>query len=246
MSEIIKTEAVVLSKLNYGDTSLIVSLFTKELGKVSAIAKGARNSKAKIGAKVDPLNFLEIVFYNKTSRELQIISSADIIDHYPNLKKDFDRLKYAYSVLELIKKLTVEHEQNLKLFKGTTRIFSLMNESNESPDILFARFFLFLLDEIGYQVQIDRCISCGRKDLENMALSYNFEGGILCENCKRDYIESFEINSELFNALNGLKTNKNLDDIDSRIIAKAVAFMEKFLKYHVSDFQGIQSLQLFK
>ena len=247
MSQILKTEAVVLSKLNYGDTSLIVSLFTKEQGRISAILKGARNPKAKAGMKVDPLNYLEVVFYNKDTRDLQIISSADLMEHYAGIKEDLEKLKYAHSVIELIKKLTPEHEQNIRLFNGTVRILSLFESSYEPPNLIFARFFLFFLHEIGYQVQLEKCISCGRTDLDGMNLSYNFDTGLLCDRCKAEYLESFAINLELFNCLKGLKNNKKwLENLESQVIDRSILFMEKYLMYHLSDFKGIQSLKLFK
>lgn len=246
MSEIKKTEAVVLSKLNYGDSSLIVTLFTKEQGKISAIVKGARSPKSKTSLKIDPLNYIELVYYNKESRDLQIISSADLIEYYPAIKSDLDRLKYAQSVLELVKFLTVEHEQHVRLFNGITRIFELLETSNQSPGLVFARFFMFFLEEIGYRVQLGECSVCKKIDLSKMDLSYNFAMGLLCTECKSNYTESFALNQELFNCLVSLRTNKNLDDISSRTVDKAVIFMEKYLKYHVPDFKGIQSLQLFK
>ncbi len=247
MSEILKTEAVVLSKLNYGDTSLIVSLFTRELGKISAILKGARSPKSKIGMKVDPINYIEVVFYNKNTRELQIISSADIIKHYSKTKEDLEKLKFAYAIIELIKNLTPEHEQNIRLFNGLVRIFALLESSPEKANLIFARFFLFLLSELGYEVQLDKCASCGRTELNGMQLSYNFTSGLLCEQCRVEYLESFAINLELFNCLKGLKSNDDsLSKVDSKIVEKAIVFMEKYLKYHISDFKGIQSLQLIK
>jgi DNA repair protein RecO (recombination protein O) len=247
MSEILKTEAVVLSKLNYGDTSLIVSLFTKELGKISAILKGARSPKSRIGMKIDPLNYIEVVFYNKSTRDLQIISSADIIQYYPGIKEELDKLKYAHSVIELVKKLTPEHEQNIRLFSGVVKILSLLESSEEPPNLIFARFFLFFLAEIGYEVQLDKCVSCGKTDLDGQQLSYNFSSGLLCDNCRVDNLESFSINLELFNYLKGLKSNKKLlKNSNIQVIDRAILFMEKYLMYHLSDFKGIQSLQLFK
>ncbi len=141
MSEIKKTEAVVLSKLNYGDSSLIVTLFTKEQGKISAIVKGARSPKSKTSLKIDPLNYIEIIYYNKESRELQIISSADLVEYYPAIKSDLDKLKYAQSVLELVKNLTVEHEQHVRLFNGIIRIFELLETSNKGPKRYFCPLF---------------------------------------------------------------------------------------------------------
>ena len=247
MSEILKTEAVVLSKLNYGDTSLVVSLFTKKLGRISAILKGARSPKSRIGMKVDPLNYIEVVFYNKSTRDLQIISSADIVEYYPGIKEELDKLKYAHSVIELVKKLTPEHEQNARLFNGIVKILSLLESSEEPPNLVFARFFLFFLAEMGYEVQLDKCISCGKTDLGGQQLSYNFSSGLLCEKCRADYLESFSINLELFDCLYGLKTNKKLlKNSNIQVIDRAILFMEKYLMYHLSDFKGIQSLQLFK
>lgn len=246
MSEIKKTEAVVLSKLNYGDSSLIITLFTKELGKMSAIVKGARGPKSKIGLKVDPPNHLEIIYYDKQSRELQIISSADLVEYYPSIKSDLEKLKYAHSLLELVKNLTVDHEQHTRLFNGIIRILELLEKSVEPPNLVFARFFMFFLEEIGYRVQLEECSVCGKNILSNKKLSYNFAVGILCPECMNNYTESFEINKELFNCLVSLRTNKISDDIGSRTVDRAVIFMEKYLKYHVPDFKGIQSLQLFK
>lgn len=246
MSEIIKTEAVVLSKLNYGDTSLIVTLFTKELGKISAILKGARSTKSKLGLKVDPINYIEVVFYNKSTRGLQLVSSADIIEHYPGIKADLEKLKYAHSIIELIKNLTPEHEQNIRLFKGIVRIFSLLGSASENPNAVFARFFLFFLTETGYQIQLEKCASCGRNNLGGIQLSYNFAAGLLCDLCAQDQPGSIIINQELFNCLKSLKTNKSLENIGAGVIDQAIVFMEKYLKYHIPDFKGIQSLQLLR
>ncbi len=246
MSEIIKTEAVVLSKLDYGDSSSIAALYTKDYGKLSVIIKGARSPKSKIGTLVDPLNHIGIVIYKKDTRDLQILSSADIINHYPKLKEDLECLKFAYAVLELVKNLTVEHEHNLRLFRGIVRILSLMNASKENPKILFLRFFMFFLTELGYEVQLDNCFSCGKSNLKGSQLSYNFENGIFCEDCKRNIIESYSFSAELFDLLVCLKYFESPRNINNGLLDKAMNFLEKYLKYHVPDFKGISSIQLFQ
>jgi DNA repair protein RecO (recombination protein O) len=246
MNEIIKTEAVVLNKLNYGDTSIIVTLFTKDYGKLSAIIKGGRSPKSKIGFIVDPLNHLQVILYKKDSREIQIISGADIISHFPGIKDDLEKLKYSFGIIELVKKLIPEHEVNERLFMGIIRIFHLFEDSAEHPKILFGRFFMFFLTELGYAVQIQKCASCGKSNLFNMELSYNFELGILCNNCKTGYIESYQINPELFNYLKCLKQNKKVSYEKEMVYDKAITFFELYLKHHIPDFNGIKSFQLFK
>ena len=247
MSEIIKTEAVVLSKINYSESSHIVTLFTKDYGKLSAIVKGGRRPKSKIGLIVDPMNYLQIVIYNKETRDIQILSSADILAHFPKIKDDYDKLKYAYAILELLKKLTVEHEANEKLFRGLIRILDLINTSNELPITLFGRFFIFFLTELGYELQLDTCAVCGRTNPFYDELSYNFEIGTLCIECKKNHLESFKFDGELFRYLLCLKNSKTIDNqMNYGTKESALMFLEKYLIYHVPDFKGIQTFQLFK
>ena len=160
MSEIIKTEAVVLNKIDYRDTSVIASLDTEDLGRISAILKGGRSPKSKTGRIVDPLNHLQIIIYKKDTRELQLLSDAEIISHFSKLKENLSALKYSYAVIELVQKLTAVDQQNKKTFKGIVRILSLLEKGEEKPEVLFGRFFIFLMKETGYDIQLQKCSIC--------------------------------------------------------------------------------------
>lgn len=246
MSEIIKSEAIVLNKINYGDTSVIASLYTKEFGKLSGIIKGGRSPKSKIGSVVNQLNHLEIILYKKDTREVQLVSNASIISHYPVIKDDFEKLQYALAVLELLKKLTPEHETNLRLFSGTVRILSLMESSNEPALVLFGRYFLFFITEIGYELQFQECVSCGKSNLTNENLAYNFDLGIFCSDCSQNKPYSYSVSMELFEYLICLKNNKKAERFNKTIKEKAIVFFEDFTKHHVPDFKGLQSIQFLK
>ena len=245
MSQIIKTEAVVLSKMDYGDTSSIVSLFTEEEGKISAIVKGARSPKSKYGRIIDPVNFLQVVFYKKESREMQLISGAEILDYFPEIKTNLEKLKYAYAIIELVKNLLAEHEVNKKLFKGVVRILSNLNTSKELPEVTFGRFFLFILKEVGYEIQIERCALCGNEDIEISDCYFHFEKGLICGKCKEQAVEIYKINSELLHYLRCLKSNVSADNYSNSEPQRAITLMEKFAKYHVQGFKGIQSFKSF-
>jgi hypothetical protein len=75
-----------------------------------------------------------------------------------------------------------------------------------------------------------------------MQLSYNFEIGILCEDCRGNFIESFKIPVELFSFLICLKKNK-VNGASKETVEKAILFLEKYLRFHVQDFQGITSFK---
>ena len=244
MSEIIKTEAIVLSKMNYGDTSTIATLFTDDLGKISVLIKGARSPKSKYGRIVDPINHLLVVLYKKESRDIQLLSGADIIDHYPEIKNDLNKLKYAYSITELVKNLLAEHEINKRIFKGLVKILNRLNRGEEPSEVTFGRFFLFFLKEIGYEIQIESCSVCGKKTISTDYF-YSFEKGLMCGECKKSAVDIYDINLELLGYLKCLNSDESISSFDNLICQRAIIFMENHLKYHVSDFKGISSLRLF-
>ena len=244
MSEIIKTEAVVLSKMNYGDSSNIASIFTEDLGKISVIVKGARSAKSKYGKIVDPLNYLSVVLYKKESREVQLLSGADIIEHFPELKEKLTSLSFAYGILELIKKLLAEHEVNKKLFRGVVKILIRLNAQEEQPEVTFGRFLFFFLKETGYEIQIDSCSICGKRINDENAY-YNIDKGVICGECSQSAVDIYKLNAELLMYLNCLKKGESADNFSNLIMQKAIIFMEDHLKYHIPDFKGISSLKLF-
>jgi DNA repair protein RecO (recombination protein O) len=246
MSEIVKTEAVVLSKMDFRDTSNILSIYTKDFGRISVILKGARSPKTKKGFIAEPLNHLQIIIYRKDSRDLQLLSSADLVSHFPNIKESLEKLKFSLAILELIKNLTPENEVNTKLFAGLIRILSLLDSSDESPKIIFGRFFLFFLKEIGYEIQLNSCSSCQRNLMNNNMLGYNYELGIFCGKCSENFRIDFQISQELFNYLMCLKLNKNAGSFKNFTADRAIVFMERHLRFHIPDFKGIISFHTIK
>ncbi|OGU62686.1 MAG: DNA repair protein RecO, partial [Ignavibacteria bacterium RBG_13_36_8] len=169
MSELIKTDAVVLRKLNYGDTSKIATFYSKDFGRISAIIKGARSPKSRIGAMVDIMNHLELVFYQKETRTVQLVSQVNLLSHYPRIKEDLIRHKYAAAILELILNLTFENEVNTRIYTGLTQILDYLNLGEKDPREYFIKFFLFFVKELGYEIQLNKCSQCGRNLPKNYA-----------------------------------------------------------------------------
>jgi DNA repair protein RecO (recombination protein O) len=246
MSEIIKTEAVVLSKINYGDTSSIVSLYTEKEGKISAILKGSRVLKSKLGQIVDPLNHLQIIIYKKVSRDVQLISSADLISHFSKIKENLDCTKYSFAIMELLKNLTSDNEVNPKLFRGLVKILRMIEDKKEDASILFGRFFLFFLSELGYEISVEKCSNCGNKLSPEIIWSFDFELGFVCSDCVESYFGKEIIDAELFNYFVCLKNNKSTGKISIETQKKFLTLLERYLKQHVPDFKGILSFQTFK
>jgi DNA repair protein RecO (recombination protein O) len=244
MTEITKSEAILLKKTKYGDSSLILQLYSKDLGRISAIVKGARSSKSKIGSKIDLINQVEVVLYNKDEKDLQLITQVNLINHFPKIKEELDKLKYASAVCELILKLTPDHDVNDKIYRGSVRILNLINDSKNSEAFLFARYLLFFIKEIGFEISLDHCSNCGVKFGKHSGNAFNYGSGIICENCNEDKMISFQLSEELFNLLKCLTIKNDKISYNKKDVEIIISILEKFLVYHNSDFKAIKSLQI--
>ncbi|MBI3193860.1 MAG: DNA repair protein RecO, partial [Ignavibacteriae bacterium] len=110
---ILKTEAIVLRTINFKESSKIVTFYTKELGRVGAIVKGARRANSKIGAALEPMSHVQIVLYIKEGREVQTVGQCDLIHSYHHFAIDLEKLSVGLSIIELVYDIAHEQEQNV-------------------------------------------------------------------------------------------------------------------------------------
>ncbi|MGD8780308.1 MAG: DNA repair protein RecO [Ignavibacteria bacterium] len=244
MHEIQKTKAVVLKKIDFGDTSKIATLFTENFGKKSFIVKGARSPKSKIGKLIDPLNHVEVVFYNKENRDVQLITQANLISNFTNTKENLEKIKFATAVIELINSIFHEEYKNELIYRGTVKILELINSGEDEPIFYFSKYFLFFLKEIGYEIQTSNCSRCSSK-IEAVNLSFNFETGIICKECSNETLNSTKLSTELFKIILCLSHRNKSITYTNKDLNSILFLLEKYLTYHVPEFSGLKSLHMY-
>lgn len=245
MSSIIKTQAIVLSKIKFSDTSKIIQLYTKELGRIPVILKGGRDKNSKAGTITDPLNIIEVMIYNKESREVQTLGNSELINHFGNIREDYDKTIFALAVLELVKELTHEYEQNDRLFRGVTKILEKFESDSEHPLILFGRFYVFLLEILGYELQLEHCTICGNLISTGESLKFKFNSGVICGTCSSKNFDSVFLTPELYHLLVCLKMGKKIENSNSNWGKLLQSFLESYTKSHVESYKGLISLRMF-
>lgn len=244
MSELIKTEAIVLRKLDFGDSSRIVHFFTYDYGKISAIIKGARSPKSRTGAALDTFNYVQIVIYKKENRDIQLVREIDLLNHFTVVKDDLERMQYAQAIVELLSGLTAENEAHTRLFTGTVKALELLNIQTADPKYTFTKYFIFFIKEIGYAIHYENCSVCGRILTTEQDLAFNYDSGFVCQECRQDRLVHTEINKELFKLYICLNQRKNDVKYLSRDLDRILQMMTKFLKYNLTEFKGLKSLEL--
>lgn len=148
----ISSEAFVLNKFKYGDTSLIVTLFSKDHGKFNAMIKGARNTKSGLSGVFENINHISVHFNKKENRELQSISKSENVYSFPLIKQNLDKLNVAFRLLELSNKLLINYDVNQKVFLLLRNsLYALEKiESNNLLVLLYFQLHFSAFTGVGY------------------------------------------------------------------------------------------------
>ena len=146
---LITHEAIILRTVKYGDTSKILTLYSKNNGKINCIVKGARNIKSRVLGVIEPFNHITIVFYNKPSRDLQMLSKAETIKNFTLIKCNLDKLTICYRILEMMNKAVYDKEHSHELFELLIKIFSYVNENPSESLISYLYFQIHLCEVLG-------------------------------------------------------------------------------------------------
>jgi len=133
----LKTDAFILNGFKYGDTSKIVTLFSEDAGKFSAIVKGVRNNKSKLGGVFENMNHINVIFTKKDNRDLQFISKAECITSFSEIKDNFDKLMVAYKLLDLTSKMMYDYDISKEVYQLLKEAFYSLNNASRNFDLIF-------------------------------------------------------------------------------------------------------------
>ncbi|NTV98787.1 MAG: DNA repair protein RecO, partial [Chlorobiaceae bacterium] len=162
---IVKTRAVVLKELKYRDQSKICSIYSRDFGKMSVMAKGARNPKNKLNGLLCAGNVVDVVIYRKSGRELQLVSDANLVSSPMVPVPDMDRFAVLYRIIDLVRITTENDEQNLQLFSLLTATLEKLYGSCTDFQLIYAWFLLRFVSLLGFQPSLRRCVFSGEEIL---------------------------------------------------------------------------------
>lgn len=248
MTKILKDRGFVLKKKKYRETSKLVTIFSENAGKINLIAKGVRTQKSKTSAVLDPINFIEFVYYNKPTRELQYISSADFLDDFSKIKSDFEKIKIVYVIIELTNVFTHEGQANYELFNLVYNSLKRIDESLVSSYQVLNSFLIELCNISGYPVFSGECPLCNNQlDLKNKNFYFTKSYGIVCKSCGNGQNSIINLDDETKNALILFLSGNSelLDTLNSEKLKHLYLPILEFLKFHVDEIKKIKSLELF-
>lgn len=178
-----ETEAIVLDCRDHGEADVIVTFFCRDIGRVSAIAKGAKRSQKRFVNKLELFTFLHITYSEPTNSSLLFLNDAELYASFINLRKEITLYTAANVIRECILLTMRDGEQDENLFRLI--LWALHNLDLKQPYLSTLTLFLVKFYScIGYKPQMNACQNCGVPTATGREYSFNYlGGGIICSNC---------------------------------------------------------------
>lgn len=225
------SNCIVLNTRKFSESSKIISVYSRDLGKLTFMAKGAFSNKSKFLGILETTYLIDAEFYFKTNREMHTLSNADILYRYKNLKKDFRSLTCAIICCELVNKTQTIGETNEELYDSFHKTLLSIDEGNSLIHTL--NFLIEVISYLGYQISIDENFNRNGKIVINL------------NNGKINNYYGFSIFENEFKIISDILNNEEVkEEISLNEFNKIYNLMIRYLTIHLEKQININSLEL--
>ena len=191
-----KAEAIVIRQVDFSESSRVVTFFSKEFGRFSALAKGAKRLKGPFDAALDLLSTCQIVFIRKSSGTLSLLTQAKLISRFTPVSTCLNSLYGGYYIADLLSSLTEEEDPDQRVFELAVKALDELSDPNVDSTATIVNFEVGLLHLVGSFPNLVDCCVCG----ETVKLAGKFahwvsQGGLLCVACRKQEYEGKSVSA---------------------------------------------------
>jgi DNA repair protein RecO (recombination protein O) len=245
--EQLKTLALVTRSMNWRETSKIVTLFTREAGRLDVIVKGARKKNSAYIGIIETLNLVEALVYYSSRRELQILGKVSLEDSFHILRADLKKTAYAFCIIELINIFFIHADSEPVFFDFLVYIIKFI-EQEDKAELAFWYFILKLTSFLGFRPQFNKCYKCGKENLEKKRHFSFSNGAVICKNCQNEMAAMQNIDGDMLLFFENLqKTNyRKLSQVrlPENYYQNYTDFLLEYLRYHTDQKLILHGLSL--
>ena len=227
----LKTEAIVLRSMRYGEADRILHLFTPDRGRLSAIAKGVRRAKTRFGGRLEPYFRLQLVLYQGRS-DLLTVTSAETVAGYRGCASTAAALDSAARACDAVSRLFEDHDAHRGVFHLLANQLALLDARPASASHANALAFrLKLLLAAGFAPQLAACADCGERD--HLVGFSGAAGGVVCTACEAS---AFALGQDAHDFLVGALAQPLAETPDAppRALAQAERAILDTLEHHAN------------
>jgi DNA repair protein RecO (recombination protein O) len=174
-----KEQGIVLRTMNLGEADRIVTILTQGTGKIRAVAKGVRKTRSKFGARLDPFTHVDLLLYK--GRDLDIVTQADIITSFRELRGDYMRFAAGEMILEGADRVIEDREPSTRMFMLLLTSLRRLIEAGSDAGTIADSYLLRMTSLAGFRPALTACAECGKPDVVRFSIQ---QGGMVCESCR--------------------------------------------------------------
>jgi len=177
-----RDQAIVLRTQKLGEADRIITLFTRDHGRLRAVAKGVRRTKSRWGARLEPASHVDLQLY--TGKTFDVVTQAEGIENFGDeLSSDYQRWTIASAILESSERFTAqEHEPAVQQYNLVVGALKVLTHNTYDPSLILDAYILRSLGVAGYAPSLTVCSVC---DAPGPHKYFSLVGGgSVCTNCK--------------------------------------------------------------
>lgn len=178
-----ETEAIVLRSYKLGEADCILSLFTRQWGRLRAVAAGARRPRSRYGSSLEPLGYVHLWLYERENRELLRLNSAELLESFFEMQRDYRLQLAGHYVAEVAEAFLPERETNDRAFRLMLAVLRALKRS-EQVDVPLVYFDLWILLIAGLLPPLERCGECGESLTGKSAYFGPSSESLRCNECR--------------------------------------------------------------
>ncbi len=193
MVESRQTDAVVLNCIEHGESDVIVTLFCQDIGRLSAIAKGAKKSKKRFVNKLELFSFLHITYQQKANSSLAFLAEADLHTSFLHIRQNLELYSIASAIREFLLIGIRENEPDISIFRLC--LWALHNLDQKQPPLTVLSLFLIrFFDYVGYRPDLQNCARCSSQVTNDNRYSFDASSGrIVCSACSPHLLQKIPL-----------------------------------------------------
>jgi DNA repair protein RecO (recombination protein O) len=179
---LVKTPAITLKSRKWGEADRIVTFYAKHLGKIRAVARGARRPKSRMGAALEPLMLCDLNLFEKSGDTLFRVSQVDLVEPFVRFREDLTLMAAAARMANVVGAVTPDGDPDAHVFDTLEQGLRSLVTSND-PALTALLFQIRLLGLTGFRPQTDQCAACGKTRVIQEPQFSPASGGLVCMTC---------------------------------------------------------------
>ncbi len=227
----LRVEGIILRHRDWGEADRNLTIYTRELGKVQAVAKGVRKPRSRKAGHVEPFTRSSLLLAR--GRSFFVLTQAETVEPYLNLREDLVLVGFASYAIELLDRFTFDEEENGALFRLLSNTLGRLNRG-DPPDVAVHYYEIRLLDQVGFRPQLFSCAHCEQEIQSRDQFFSASLGGAICPACRSPVVDARPISMTALKYLRHFQRSSYQDAARVRLDSQLNIEIERIMHFYLT------------